>query len=93
MLGYGRGLGMGYAIAALAVMGLAVGVVFRLKVLLPILATLLIVSVGVAITRSYGFIDALLTIFLVQVIVQAGYFSGVVIRAYFAGNRRMNHIF
>ncbi len=83
---------MGYAIAALAVIGFAVGVVFRLKVLLPILAILLVASVIFAVSRGYGIVDALLTIILVQIIVQAGYFLGIVLRAFFAGGGRMHPI-
>ena len=83
---------MGYAIAALAAIGCAVGVVFRLKILLPILAILLVVSVLFSVSRSYGITDAFLTIVLAQIVVQAGYFLGVVIRAYFSRNGRMHPI-
>lgn len=83
---------MGYAIAALAVVGFAVGVVFRLKVLLPILAVLLVASVIFAITRGYSFTDALLTTIAVQIIIQAGYFLGIVVRAYAARSGGMRPI-
>ncbi len=83
---------MGYVIAALAAVGCAVGLVFRLKVLLPILATLLIASVIFAISHGYGIVDTLLTVIVVQIIVQAGYFLGILIRTYFARSGGMHPI-
>ena len=83
---------MGYVLAALAATGFAVGVVFRLKVLLPILAILLIASVILSVDRGYGFLDTLLTIFLIQIVIQAGYFLGILVRAHLARSGGMHTI-
>jgi hypothetical protein len=69
------------AAIALAILGLAVGVAFRLKVLLPILALLLTASVLFSLVRGSTFLDTALTIMAVQSIVQGGYFLGLVARA------------
>lgn len=83
---------MGYVLAALAAIGCAVGIAFRLKVLLPILAILLVASVIFTVSRGYGITDTLLTVILVQVIIQAGYFLGILIRTFFARHRGMHPI-
>jgi hypothetical protein len=72
---------MVYVAIGVATVGIAVGLVFRLKVLLPILALLLVVSVCFSLARSLGFLDTALTIVVAQTIVQGGYFLGLVIRA------------
>lgn len=83
---------MGYVIAALAAIGCALGVIFRLKVLLPVLAILLVASVIFAITHGYGAVDTLLTSIVVQIAAQAGYFLGILIRTYFARSGGMHPI-
>ena len=72
---------MVYAAIALAIVGAAVGLAFRLKILLPVLALLLVVSVLFSLERGFGFLDTALTIMAVQTILQASYFLGLVIRA------------
>jgi hypothetical protein len=72
---------MGDAAIALAILGFAVGVVFRLKILLSILGLLLVASIVFSLTRGYTFVDTALTITAVQCIVQASYFLGLVVRA------------
>ncbi len=74
---------MVYAAIALAIAGVAVGLVFRLKVLLPILAAVLIVSVVFSLAHGFGFLGTALTIMVVQTIFQGSYFLGLVIRAVF----------
>jgi hypothetical protein len=82
---------MGYAFS-LAILGFAVGAVFRLKVLLSILAPLLLVSVVFSLARGFGFLDTALTIMAVQTIVQGSYFLGLLARAFFAADRRIRPI-
>ncbi len=53
---------MVYAAIALALVGAAVGLVFRLKILLPVLGLLLIVSVVFSLDRGFSFLDTALTI-------------------------------
>jgi hypothetical protein len=83
---------MGEAAIALAVLGFAVGLVFRLKVLLPILALLLIGSIGFSLERGFSFLETALTIMVVQSIVQGSYFLGLLVRAFFSPNRRTRPI-
>jgi hypothetical protein len=83
---------MGYAVISLAILGFAVGVVFRLKVLLSILALLFLVSVLFSLGRGFSFLDTALTIMVVQTILQGSYFLGLVARAFFAANHRVRHM-
>ncbi len=83
---------MGEAAVALAVLGFAVGLVFRLKVLLPILALLLIGSIGFSLERGFSFLETALTIMVAQSIVQGCYFLGLLVRAFFFPNRRARPI-
>ena len=79
---------MGNAAIALAILGFAVGVVFRLKILLSILGLLLVVSIVFSLARGFAFLDTALTIMAVQSIVQASYFLGLVVRAVLTGAQR-----
>ena len=83
---------MVYAVIALALVGVAVGLMFRLKILLPVLALLLVVSVVFSLGRGFSFLDTALTIMVVQTILQASYFLGLVIRAVLTAGHRMRPI-
>lgn len=83
---------MGYAVTAFAVLGFAFGLFFRLKVLLPILALLLVSSLVFAFAHGITFISTLLIVVISQFIVQAGYFAGILVRAFFAQGKRMRPI-
>jgi hypothetical protein len=83
---------MGYAAVALAVIGFAVGVVFRFRVLLPILAVLLVASLVFSLVQNLGWLETAVTIVAVQSIVQASYFLGLVVRAISTAARRALHI-
>lgn len=72
---------MEYAALALAILGVVLGVAFRLKVLLLFLALLIIVSAVFAVGRGWNFSGTLLTIMVVQTIVQASYFLGILGRS------------
>ena len=80
---------MVYAAIALAFVGAAVGLVFRLKILLPVLGLLLIVSIAFSLERGFSFLDTALTIMIVQTILQGSYFLGLLIRAIFLALHRM----
>lgn len=80
---------MGYAAAALAILGLALGLAFRLKVLLLVLSLLLIASVIFAIGQGWNFAYTLLTILVMQTIVQVGYFVGILVRSIIADRHRI----
>jgi hypothetical protein len=66
--------------------------VFRLKILLPVLGLLLIVSVAFSLERGFSFLDTALTIVVVQTILQGSYFLGLVIRAVFTAAHRMRPV-
>jgi hypothetical protein len=77
-------IGMGYAAIALAISGVAVGIRFRSKILVPIIGLLLLVAVAFSLARGFSFLDTALTILVSQAILQGSYFLGLVIRAIFS---------
>lgn len=79
---------MGNAAIALAILGFAIGAVFRLKILLVILALLVVVSVVFSLSWGFTFLDTALTVMAVQSIVQGSYFMGLVARAVLAAAHR-----
>ena len=83
---------MGYVAISLAMLGFAVGAVFRLKVLILIVALLLFASIVFSLASGVNFLDTALTIMVVQTILQGSYFLGLVARAFFAAEHRVRHI-
>jgi hypothetical protein len=81
-------MGMVDVAIALAILGFAVGIVFRLKILLSILAALLVISVAFSLARGFSFLETALMVMTVQSIVQGCYFLGLVARAVFAAAQR-----
>jgi hypothetical protein len=79
---------MEYASIVLAFLGLAVGVRFRFKVLLPMLPLLVVASVIFAATNGYSFTQTVITVVVAQVILQVCYFVGIATRAFFSGSSR-----
>jgi hypothetical protein len=75
---------MGYLTIALATLGFSVGVVFRLRVLLPVLAVLLVGSIGFSLARNFTVLNTALTIITTQGTVQSSYFLGMLARVAFA---------
>jgi hypothetical protein len=69
------------AVVAIALLGFAAGLVFRLNVLIVILIFLLFLSVGYAIAHQFGILTSILTIVGVQVVAQGSYFLGLVARS------------
>jgi hypothetical protein len=69
------------ALVAIALLGFAAGLVFRLNVLIVILVFLLFLSVGYAIAQHFDILTAILTVIAVQVVAQASYFFGLVARS------------
>jgi hypothetical protein len=80
---------MGNAAVALALLGFAVGALFRLRILLPILALLLMVSIVFSLACGLTFLDTTLIIVAAQTILQGSYFLGLVIRALLTAAYRM----
>ncbi len=83
---------MGCSAIALAILGGAVGAVFRLKVLLSIVVLLLLASVVFSVARGFSFLDTALTIMAAQTILQTSYFLGLVARNLFSASHRMRPI-
>ena len=83
---------MTYAAIALAIMGFVVGVIFRFRVLLPILLALFYVSIVFSLSRDLAFLGVVWTIMVAQAIVQASYFLGLVARTLFAATDRMRRV-
>lgn len=75
---------MEYAAIALAVSGLVTGIMFRLQVLLALVALLFLASVAVAVGSGFGFLKTLLTVLVAQTILQTSYFLGLVVAAIFS---------
>jgi hypothetical protein len=73
---------MGIAAVALALLGFTVGMLFRLSILLSVLALLLMVSMVCSLAEGFSFLNAALTIMAVQTVVQGTYFLGLVVRAF-----------
>ena len=84
--GHWKTLEMGYAAITFALLGFAVGMIFRLQVLLIVLAMLLVASIVYCVSSGFNFVDALLTVMAVQTIVQGSYFLGLIARTVFAAN-------
>ncbi len=72
---------MAYAAIGLALLGFAVGIMFRLQVLLIIIALLVLFSIIFAFGSGLSFSDALMTILAIQTVIQGSYFLGLMARA------------
>jgi hypothetical protein len=83
---------MGYAGIALATLGFAIGLIFRLKVLLVIVALLLMVSVALSVAQHFSFLETAFLVMAAQTIVQASYFLGLIVRAFFIDAQRTRSI-
>jgi hypothetical protein len=75
---------MGYAAIALATLGFSVGAVFRLKMLLLVLAVLLVGSIGFSLANNFTVLKTTLTIVIAEGSFQSGYFLAMLARAVFA---------
>lgn len=82
---------MGYAALALAILGFAIGTLFRLQVLLMLIALLLLFSIAFSFGSGLSFPSSLMTIMAVQTVVQGSYFLGLLARGAHASHRE-HHI-
>jgi hypothetical protein len=80
---------MEYAATALAILGVAAGVAFRVKVLLPIIGVVLLASIIFSLATGFGFMDTAITVLMAQATLQGSYFLGLLIRAIFSALQRM----
>jgi hypothetical protein len=87
-----RDIGMAYAAFMLALIGVAVGAVFRLKILLAFVGLLLVGSVVFSLAHDFSFLETALAIIVAQTILQGSYFLGLVIKALFTGEHRVRRV-
>ena len=72
---------MGFGAVALVILGFAVGTMFRITVLLPILLLLLIAAIAFSVVQGFSLLEGALVVFLAQTIVQVSYFLGLIAHA------------
>ena len=72
---------MEYAALLIALLGLVTGIMFRLRVLLTLIAVLLVITILVSIRSGFGFPGTALAIMVAQTILQGSYFLGLVLAA------------
>jgi hypothetical protein len=72
---------MGFGAVALVILGFAVGTMFRITVLLPILLLLLIATIAFSVVQGFSLLEGALVVFLAQTIVQVSYFLGLIAHA------------
>jgi hypothetical protein len=82
---------MGTAAIAMAILGILVGALFRLKVLLAFVGLVLVVAVFYSLSRGFSFLETSMTVLVGQMLFQSGYFVGLVFAAALAGNDRARH--
>jgi hypothetical protein len=70
-------------------LGVAAGVAFRVKVLLPIIGVVLLASIIFSLATGFGFMDTAITVLMAQATLQGSYFLGLLIRAIFSALQRM----
>jgi hypothetical protein len=75
---------MEYGAIVLAMLGFAIGTLFRLQVLLVVIALLLLFSVALSFGSGLSFLDSLMMILAVQTVVQGSYFLGLLARTVLA---------
>jgi hypothetical protein len=80
---------MGTAAIAVAILGLIVGAMFRLKVLLAFVCLVLTLSVSYSVFNGFTFLETSMTVLIGQIILQSSYFLGLVSAATLAGNDRV----
>jgi hypothetical protein len=76
---------MGIAAIGVAILGLALGLTFRLRFLLGVVLTALVMTTIFVWSQPYGVLKSLLVIVVAQVLLQSGYFAGLVARGFFSG--------
>ena len=77
---------MGYAAIALAMLGFAIGALFRLQVILVVIALLLLFSIVLSFGSGLSFSDSLMMIMAVQTVAQGSYFLGLLARSALASH-------
>ncbi len=69
-----------YSAIGLAVIGAAVGLAFRWKVLLPVIVVLPIAVIIFSVSRDLSLGDTAIIVIVAEAILQGGYFAGLLMR-------------
>jgi hypothetical protein len=69
-----------YSAIGLAVIGIAAGLLFRWKVLLPVIVLVPIAAIGISISRGFGYQEMAIVVIAAETILQGSYFVGLLIR-------------
>lgn len=77
-----------YFAVGLALLGTAIGLVFRWKVLLPLIILVPFAAVIFSVAREASFEDAAIIVLGAEAILQGGYFLGLLIRSLAAAAKR-----
>jgi hypothetical protein len=76
---------MGYAAIMLAIIGVLTGIVFRMRILLSIVALVLVVSIAFAVDNGFSFLNTALTTLIAETIFQTSCFLGLLAAAVIQG--------
>jgi hypothetical protein len=71
---------MVYFAVGLAAIGVAAGLAFRWKILLPIIVLLPLAAIIFSVSRGFSYEDTAIGVFVAEGILQGGYFVGLLIR-------------
>jgi hypothetical protein len=69
---------MYYAMIALAVLGIMIGILFRFRTLLAAVGIVFLASIGFSIESNFSLLATLATVMAAQALLQAGYFVGLI---------------
>lgn len=72
-----------YSAIGLAVLGAAIGLVFRWKVLLPVIVLLPFAAIILSVSRGLSYRDAAIVVIVAEAVLQGGYFAGLLMRYVF----------
>jgi hypothetical protein len=71
---------MVYFAVGLTVIGVSAGLVFRWKVLIPVIALVPFAAGAVSISRGFGYHETAVVVIAAEAILQGSYFAGLLIR-------------
>jgi hypothetical protein len=83
---------MVYFAVGLAVIGVAAGMAFRWKVLLPVIVLLPLLSIIFSVSRGLTLRDIAIVVIVAEAILQGGYFLGLLIRFITTAGRRLGGV-
>jgi len=69
-----------YSAVGLAVIGAAVGLAFRWKMLLPVIVLLPVAAIIFSVSRGFSHEDTAIVVIVAEAVLQGGYFAGLLTR-------------